>query len=186
MAERFVRANRHALASGEAIELQHRRVFPAMAATASSSVSVAVPRAVGNAVADEEILWQTPCSLQLRRFFRRPPARDAVLGAKIRETLALDEVALLAGHAEVDGVLPSSRRSARFQAVCAKSALRSRKSRRCRETEQLGISRRFRQARTSACSRPPLPTTSILIRKGSRESDGGLNPESSFLLSSEI
>ncbi len=118
--------------------------LPAMAATASSSVSVAVARAVGMPLRMRNSLANSLLASNWADSFGGPQQGMPFCCAEIGESLAFDEVAFLASHAEVDGVgfHPGDER---FEAVGSDGFgdLENRVA--AGEAEQFGFPGRFRQ-----------------------------------------
>ena len=165
---RLVRANRHALAGGEAVELEHRRILAGDGGDGFfQGVGGRRPRG-RDAVSNEELFRKLLAGFQLRGLLGRAPAWDAVPFAEIRQAFAFDEIAFLTRHAEVDGIgfHPRDQRSPnhRHRTGLASSKIASLPG----KQNNSGFPGDSANALTSACSRPPLPTTSILIRGGFR------------------
>ena len=100
---RFRRANGHALAGGQSVELQHDGHL------GQRGLGLGGGRADGeirgrDAVTLQKLLRKALRGFELRGFLHRAPAWDACFGAKVRQTAIFDQPGLLTRDAEVDGV----------------------------------------------------------------------------------
>ena len=50
----------------------------------------------------KKVFRKSLTGLELRSFFQRPPARDACLSTKIRQSAILDQIGFLTGNAEIN------------------------------------------------------------------------------------
>ena len=98
----LVGAHGHSFACGETVELEHGGVFAGDGGHRFLKRFGGGGAGGGNAVADEELFGELLAGLKLSRLLRRTPARDVSFLAEVGEAFAFDEVALLAGNAQVD------------------------------------------------------------------------------------
>ena len=155
-ASRLVRGDHDALAGGQAVGLDHRRVARDRGHARLDVVTTACA-AVGTPAASHDLLRVRLRALEARGGRPRPEARDA--GGRARVGEPGDERRLRARHHEVDARRARPRApstsSARGRAAARRAAIPAlpgaqSTSGRCGERAS---------ARTIACSRPPPPTT---------------------------
>jgi hypothetical protein len=161
---RFIRANRHAFAGGETVEFQHGRVFSGDGAKRFFQRVGGVARAVGMPFRTRNCFANSLLASSCADSFGGPQQGMPLRLAKIRQPLAFHQIAFLTGDAEVDGVAfiqatSDSRPSASTGLAISKIASLPGKQ------NNSGFPGDSASALTSACSRPPLPTTRILIRQ---------------------
>ena len=154
-------ADRHAFAGGEAVEFQHCRK-PGPRAPALHRACWRREFRRRNVIADQELLSELLARFELRGLLRRAPAGNAVPRAEIREPLAGDKIALLTRDQRSSFSLRAKSISVSRPRTPPPAAPGRENPVAAREREQFGRRGDSCSAVSSACSRPPLPTTRIL------------------------